>query len=396
MKKERLHVLMIMEAEIATTHLISQVLSAAAGFGVKVTKRFVHELRIADFKPDVLPLFIRCGDPASAFWGGLLTRRRWPFIYYVDDDFWSMPSGTPLGDYYAHPMVRDSLDLFVRNAALVITNSAVLAARLAPLSRQVQLLPTFFDFSLLKGLTPESTSEFRIGFAGSSSRQPDLDLVAPVIRPILAEFPQVVFEFAGAMPSGFSPEPRIRFFPPIASYKEFLEFKISRNWQIGLAPLLDTVANRSKTDNKYREYAACGIAAIYSDIAPYRSVIVHGQNGLIASEAASQWMDHLRLLIVDKQTRKRVVEEAISDVRNRYDIVQVSSVWARTFHQYQKQFSNAKRQPLTHFNIFGDYQVERFRSAYLRLMFKFQREGLAGICSAAWRRMLARLPYRFK
>ena len=65
------HVLLIIEAEIATTQLISQVFRYCAAYGVRATSRLLNELSSSDLKPHVIPFFIRCGDPLAQAWAEL-------------------------------------------------------------------------------------------------------------------------------------------------------------------------------------------------------------------------------------------------------------------------------------------------------------------------------------
>jgi len=141
----------------------------------------------------------------------------------------------------------------------------------------------------------------------------------------------VAFEFAGVMPKGIEPRDRILFFPHTHDYKGYIRFQAARKWAIGLAPLIDHEANRSKTDNKYREYGACGCAGIYSDIPPYNDVVENSVTGLLVSNNGSAWLNALTDLIANPDKRVAISEAALGDVRSRYDITHVAKTWADFF-----------------------------------------------------------------
>lgn len=323
-----INILVVIEAEIATTHLIEQVLKACESRGIQYKVRFLDKLETADFTPSVIPLFVRCGDPRAFSWAQTLVDARYPYLFYIDDNFWRIVGHSALAEYYRHPIVRRSLEFVASNASAIITNSRQLANFLSQFNPGVSILPTFFDFSLIENIQHRPDEKVRIGFGGSPSRADDLKLISPLINPILDRFPQAVFEFAGALPEGIQPNERILFFPHTQDYQSYIRFQAERNWAIGLAPLVDHEANRSKTDNKYREYGACRNAGIYSDMPPYSDVVKHSQTGLLVENTTAAWLDAVADLITHPQKRASISQAALDDVRARYDIVHVSAAWA--------------------------------------------------------------------
>ncbi len=327
MQDDHISVLMVIEGEIATTQLLEQVLRASRRFGIAYRKALLSSLTIADLDPGTVPLFVRCGDRSLRFWIKLLNDARHPYLYYLDDNFWEIQGDSPVALYYRDSEVRDTLRLAVSQAHQVLTNSEVLAVYLANLTCRVRVLPPFFDFGLIEGCARPATAEIRIGFAGSGTRQPDLELVRPVIQPVLDHFPGAVFEFCGALPAGVEPGPGVRFFPYVDSYAEFMRFQAGRNWAIGLAPLRDTVANRAKTNNKYREYGGCGIAGLYSNVDPYRSCVEHGVTGFLLDDRSESWLSAILRLAFGAEERRRVGERAAQDVRAKHCVSSVAGAW---------------------------------------------------------------------
>lgn len=320
--------LMVIESEIATTHLIERILLACENYGVRYRKKLLSELRVRDFNSTTIPFFVRCCDPTLKRWISLLSRSKHPYIYYCDDNFWRIQGDSPLALYYQHPIIRGTLDFAVTHANSVLTNSDELAFFLAHFNKNIQILPAFFDFSLIDGCVKQKSEEIRIGFAGSPSRVDDLDIIRPAIIPILSMFPTVVFEFAGVMPHGIEQSERVRFFPHTPSYSAFIRFQAQRNWSIGLAPLRDNEANRCKTNNKYREYAACKIAGIYSDMQPYKGSVLQGGTGLLVDESMESWIAAINRLVANSSERNAICERAYDDVKMKHCVERVSVLWA--------------------------------------------------------------------
>lgn len=352
-------ILVVIEAEIATTHLIEQVLKACKPHGISYTVQFLDKLQSSDFDSNTLPLFVRCGDPRAFTWAQELVDADRPYLFYIDDNFWRILGDSSLAQYYRHPIIRRSLEFIVSNANAVITNSSELSKFLSRFNKRISVLPTFFDFSLIENVTPLSDERVRIGFAGSPSRVDDLELVSSLIEPVLKAFPQAIFEFAGTLPKGIKPSERIVFFPHTQDYNSYIRFQAARNWAIGLAPLKDHEANRNKTDNKYREYGACGCVGIYSDISPYRDVVRNSVTGLLVENTRSAWLEAVTDLLAHPARRAALAQNAFDDVKARYDISHVSTVWAEFFINLAGQL------PLTARPLGG--QISRLRRLRRRL-----------------------------
>lgn len=327
MNQPELSILVVIEGEIATTQLIEQLLKACGPLGIRYRKVHLSALTFRDLNDRAIPLFVRCGDPSLRLWIELLHRARHPYLYYIDDNFWELQDESAVGRYYRDPDVRQTLEFAVSHADQVLTNSEILASYLQRFGSRVRVLPAFFDFGLIEGCIPQHTPELRIGFAGSATRTDDLELIRPVIQTVLDRIPNAVFEFCGAMPRDVQQGQRIRFFGHTSSYADFVRFQAERNWSIGMAPLCDHPANRAKTNNKYREYAACGIPGVYSDMPPYQGSVEPGITGLLADPSSEAWLSAIMMLAHRPDERKRIALQAERDARSRYSVVSVARTW---------------------------------------------------------------------
>lgn len=346
MTESVVNVLMVVEGDIATTQLLEQILASARREGIAYRKVMLADLKVEDIQRDTVPLFIRCGDPSLRLWIERLCDARHPYLYYLDDNFWEIGGNSPIAEYYRHPSVRASLELAVGQAEKVLTNSDVLAAFLAQFNRSIDVLPASFDFSLIEIEQLAPQEEIRIGFAGSPSRVDDLEIIKPIMQPLLKKFPGLVFEFAGVLPAGVVESAQVRYFPHVGNYNEFIEFKQSRRWSIGLAPLRDTPANRCKTDNKYREYSACGIPAVYSNIPPYSGSVTPDVTGLLVPDTALAWCEAIERLLNNADLRSVMAKAAYADVLQRHSVKVVASKWANLLKDTARLVERSDVQPL--------------------------------------------------
>lgn len=340
-------VLLIVEADIATTQLTEQLLTECLNFGIKYRKLYLADVDQNAFNGSVLPLFVRTADPVAVSWMHSLRRSNIPYFYYIDDNFWLIDGETPLAKYYQHPIIRRSLKFAVEKASFVITNSSALKEFLLPKNRNTVLLPAFFDFSALPTKRQSAVDEYRIGFAGSPSREADLHVLKDVIPYILAYRDDVVFEFVGCLPIWLQQSSRVRFFGHMSSYADYVAFQVQRGWKIGLAPLDDKTSNKYKTNNKYREYSAFLCAGIYTESVSYVDSVVDGVTGLLVKDNSSKsWISCIERYLNDEKFRSAIANKAHSDVYQRFDLVNVAAQWAVLFKQGAQLLNDSKTMPV--------------------------------------------------
>ena len=91
------------------------------------------------------------------------------------------------------------------------------------------------------------------------------------------------------------------------SYPRFVEwFRRQNHWHWGVAPLLDTPFNRSKSALKFLEYSSLGLASICSDVPVYREAVRPGETGLLVPNDPASWRDALDRAIGDEALWNRL------------------------------------------------------------------------------------------
>lgn len=354
-ESRKLKVLLIIEADIATTQLVEQILCHLKELGLSYRKRLLVDLELSDFSNGELPLIVRSCDPLLGYWVRVWMALDIPFVFYLDDNFWEIEGDSALARYYKQPLVRKTLDLVVAQASCVLTNSELLANYLCEANNAVEVVPATFSFQLIDGVESYTGSERRIGFAGSPSRAKDLEIIAPIIHPLLSRYPDLIIEFVGVLPNGISPHHRIRFFPHVASYEDYIHFQVKRGWLVGWAPLFDTIANRSKTNNKYREYSACRIAGIYTKIPPYKDSVQANRTGLLVGNQPEEWLVATEVLLNDVIARNAMADSAYSDVYEKHSLTAVAGEWMKILKKSHRDMPASFRR----------YPCFRFKALYL-------------------------------
>jgi len=114
-----------------------------------------------------------------------------------------------------------------------------------------------------------------------------------------------------------------------------------------LAPLVDSRFAEYKTNNKVREYGACGIAGIYSDVPLYRESVEHGISGWLVPNEADAWVRAILAAVDDLPATKQAGRRAHAFVETHYRLEHVASLWrealAPTFAKRRARLEEIRR-----------------------------------------------------
>jgi glycosyltransferase involved in cell wall biosynthesis len=150
-------------------------------------------------------------------------------------------------------------------------------------------------------------------------------MVAPRVRRFLSRNPDVDFHAIG---QNYLAENKIegRWTPWSA---DLFDYYRTIDFDIGIAPLIPSRFNRSKSAIKALEYAALGIPVIASDEAPYQGFVVDGVTGFLGSRD-HEWEARLRDLVNDEDMRLEMGRAAKERAR-KWAISEGWKLWADAY-----------------------------------------------------------------
>jgi hypothetical protein len=93
---------------------------------------------------------------------------------------------------------------------------------------------------------------------------------------------------------------------PEVPFRDLL--KITSRIDIGIAPLADTVFNRSRSSVKLKEYSSGGTTWLASPVGPYRA-LGEKQGGALVAD--NEWFTALDALVADRRRRRRLAKRAL-------------------------------------------------------------------------------------
>ena len=258
-------------------------------------------------------------------------------VYEIDDLLSELPEVHP--DYHQYKKVRASILTAIIEADAVTCSTPAIAGYVRDFNPHVWVLPNYLNDKLwrLRTITrPTGGPVDRplvIGYLGTHSHRPDLEMVVPTLVRILDRYGDAIrLRLWGISPqSDLIGRKNVEWLSlGMVDYAEFASYFSKQECDIFIAPLLDNQFNRSKSSLKFLEYSALGVAGVFSRIKPYENVVVQGVNGFLAN-TPEEWEVYLTRLIEDPDLRYQMGLEAQATLKRVWLLSDQAPEWAGTF-----------------------------------------------------------------
>jgi processive 1,2-diacylglycerol beta-glucosyltransferase len=272
-----------------------------------------------------------------------------PIIYELDDLLLELPNVHP--DLEAYLETRPSILRAALEADAITTSTSSLFDYLKPYNPNIWLLQNFLIDRFWKLKEPEpdipENGVVTIGYMGGHGHIPDMEMIYPALQRILDRYEQKVqIKFWGLRPSNdFMNRPNVSWTHPyLVEYAAFADYFMQQTCDIFIAPLQDNLFNRCKSGIKFLEYSSLGVPGVYSDLPPYNELILHRQNGLLAS-TNNDWEESLSKLIENAELRRSIANEAQKSVNQKWLLSQNAFRWQEAYGQILESCGSNKNVP---------------------------------------------------
>lgn len=268
----------------------------------------------------------RCDSEADSLLLDRLKKNGCTIICELDDDLLSLGE---MPDEQAALTIPQKMWLrwMLRSADGVIVSTPNLAQRVRQMNPRTIIVPNALDERLFMASSninhrQNRTDRITFGYMGTFTHQEDLLSIIEPLRNVLARHrDKAVFELVGI--SDAAPVRQLFAHLPInirtpsvsdSSYERFAGWMQQHlQWDFGIAPLVDTVFTRSKSDIKFLDYAVQGIPGIFSAVPAYSGTVTDRHNGLLAASPEA-WETALEQMICDADLRTRLARQAHQQV----------------------------------------------------------------------------------
>lgn len=258
-----------------------------------------------------------------------------PVIYEMDDLLLDMPNDHSHRHEYVHALLP-MLDAALRSDVVTVS-TRLLAEYMRQWNPNTRIIPNYLDDHIWdfnrKNERTGTNEQIFIGYMGGETHLLDLQYISEAIVRILDKYTgKIRLRIWGGKPPDVLVNSSYCEWVPInqLNYALFAKFFSQQDCDIFIAPLRDNRFNRSKSEIKFLEYGVHGVPGIYSQLPPYESIVIHGQNGYLAS-TIDEWEECLVKLIENPKLRQKMGSEAQITVKDGWLLSQNNQGWLEAY-----------------------------------------------------------------
>lgn len=279
-------------------------------------------------------VFCRNQSPESN-WAALYAKTKSKrLIFEIDDNFFDIPLSTAVGRYHRSAELLHTTRRLFELCDLTRVYTQPMREQAESFGANVREIRSYFDADIIKG-AKRKVGDGKIRVAFATGRVPDPEIETAIDTAIV----NLIGRYGSKLEFHFwrKPSGALRKYPEVVvqkttqDYDKFVRSFYESGYDIGLAPIADTTFYRSKTNNKFREYGACGVVGIYSNCGAYASTVVNEQTGLFVGPDAQSWTDALARLIDNPDLRRSIASNAAREISENYNYESFVEGWMRDF-----------------------------------------------------------------
>lgn len=155
-------------------------------------------------------------------------------------------------------------------------------------------------------------------FSGTNTHNEDFQMIAPALTRILDNYDNVYIKLTGRIdaPNELKGYENRLIFTPLVDWRR-LPFEM-RSCHITLAPLVDTIFNRAKSELKWADSALVEVPIVASNIGACKDVVKNRETGVLVENTTDDWYEGISLLVDDEKLRQKIGVQAREDVIDNY------------------------------------------------------------------------------
>ena len=282
-----------------------------------------------DAAPEVIPGNIKAGDfvvinrlvPASYLKAlQAVSHHLSGVAWFIDDDIPAAWQNKHLPNGYGRRMSWSyikSRKLLARLCDRIWVSTAWLAHKY-DLPETCILTPGFKEISAPASL-------IRYFYHVTKSHLREMQFLRPVVEAIQNKYDYTRFEVVGDhdVYKLFRDIPGTEILHPM-KWEKFRQYTASARFDIGFAPVLDSLFNKARSHNKLLDISRCGAVGIYSEGHSNAELIAKNNAGFVVSNEPHCWVQAFeQLLTVDREEMSGNARQLITALQHQSDLKQM-------------------------------------------------------------------------
>lgn len=247
----------------------------------------------------------------------------------LDDNLLSVPHTIDTDNVYAK--YSKTLKRVISHASSVTVSTQPLAQELSKLSDKVSFVPNKISARLWRGHVCKRTErDFTAIYFGTKSHKEDFELVLPALQKVSDIYPEFKLIVIGALDAEYLVPDWVKILSVPSANRNYPEFvswlkEITKEADIGIAPLKETSFNRFKSNLKALECAALALPVIASRGGVYDNLSDEAPSIQVIENTTEAWSGCIirsiqnrdNLLKLGEENRNWVMQNHASDCNNR-------------------------------------------------------------------------------
>lgn len=307
----------------------------------------------------------------NALINGMRSWFKKPMIVESDDNVFEVPSYNPGYQNYNkfNQEVMDWAKVIARSSSAMIVTTEELKRVYSSYCPDIYICPNSLDIAMWDKLKNNNEDvrkdgKIRIGWEGSVAHDANLKIIVEPIAQILRKYPNVEYHTFGKYAYWDKEEYkdiRDRIFMYYNEDKNdkriaYRSFTLSEypkvfakmGLDIAVAPLLDNLFNRSKSNLRFLEYSALSIPTVASKSYSY-DCIKDGETGFKVDNTTEAWVNALSELVESYELRKQIGKNANQQLRDEYNMDKNCIMWVDTCKKVIEKYELGVRTGETNF-----------------------------------------------
>ncbi len=234
-----------------------------------------------------------------------------------------------------HRSIANEVRDFIQRVDALTVSTERLHDDLKSFGKPVRIVPNLLDERLwFEPMKPKPQQDldptvFRVLYAGGWTHARDLELLHEVVPRLRRRMGDRVEVHVVGGAKHFDSDVFNRVEVPNGFYPDYVRLlrSIASGFHVAVAPLEDNAFNGFKSDLRYLEYSALGLATVASKVPAFRNTVVSGQNGLLVGNSVDEWVAAMSAVLWQRELRTRIATQAARYVSEERSIRAGSRAW---------------------------------------------------------------------